>query len=448
MEFLATEFLRSKRDGNAHSSAELKAFVDGFVGGNIPDYQVAAWLMAVYFRGLSQQELLDWTEVMWKSGRSLRREPGQGFWIDKHSTGGVGDKTSLILVPLVSCVAERLFGEKRVRIPMISGRGLGFTGGTLDKLDSVPGFRSQLNSEEALALLQTQGFFMGGQSDDLAPADRRVYALRDVTATVESVPLIVSSILSKKLSESIDGLVMDVKFGKGANFQTEEEAYVLAGELMRVGRKLGLKMTSLLTRMDEPTGFCVGHSLEMEECAEYLSGLSRHPGLHQLIKQLSMEMLRLAAQDRVSDSDLEAEIDLELTHGAAHERFIQMLESQNGDWEKFLHRSRKGYHTVVVKSPRDGYIASVNARSIALLLRDLGGSRRVKEHALNHEVGIRQLKISGDSVKKGEPIAQMTVLPGTHEGRLSDLEAQYLAAVSWSDSEVAPYKWVQEIVRS
>jgi pyrimidine-nucleoside phosphorylase len=443
--FLITDFLKHKRDGHFHSSNDLKSFVDGFLRGEIPDYQVSAWLMAVYFRGLSPQELVDWTEVMWKSGRSVRREPGQGFWIDKHSTGGVGDKTSLILVPLVSALADRLLGERRVRIPMISGRGLGMTGGTLDKLDSVPKFQSQLKLEEAYQLLQSQGFFMAGQSDDLAPADRRIYSLRDVTATVESIPLVVSSILSKKLAESIDGLVMDVKVGRGASFKRLDEARALADELLRVGRKMGLKMTALLTAMDEPLGYCTGHAIEMEECAEFLAGPHRHPGLLAVVKRLALEMMQLASRGKLEDALLEAEIDRELQGTEAQRRFVQMLESQQGDWKHFVSRDRTSHLVVECPSPRDGVVATIDAGAIAILLRDLGGGRKTKEQGLDLEVGVRLKKIPGESVSKGECVAELVVQKGADAAYL---QRRFFESLSWSAEPVSQAKWILDVMRS
>lgn len=447
MDFLITDFIRTKRDGLAHFPSDLKSFVSHFLHGDVKDYQVAAWLMAVYFQGLSADELVDWTEVMWKSGKSVEKKNKQALWIDKHSTGGVGDKTSMILVPVVSAVAERLFGKDSVAIPMISGRGLGLTGGTLDKLESVPGFDPHIRMEEAAALADSQGFFMAGQTSELAPADQRIYALRDVTSTVDSIPLVVSSILSKKLAASVDGLVMDVKVGSGATFHSIEDAKKLANELLRVGRKKGLKMTALITRMDEPLGYTVGHALEMEECAAFLTaGAKRHPGLKEVTVRLAVEMLAMASNGRHSADELEAEVELELEASEAHRRFVQMLESQGGNWGQFTKRNRGAHNVTQVVSPQEGLLAGWDARAVAKLVRTLGGTRITKEQRLDLEVGFRAVKIHGDSVRKGEVLAEVTTPKGFDS---SIVTARTLAAVQWAEHGKATeaHSWVWEILR-
>jgi len=447
LDFLITDFIRTKRDGLAHSPSDLKSFVSHFLHGDVKDYQVASWLMAVYFQGLSDDELVDWTEVMWKSGRSVEKKNKHALWIDKHSTGGVGDKTSMILVPVVSAVAERLFGKDSVAIPMISGRGLGLTGGTLDKLESVPGFDPHIRMEEAAKLADAQGFFMAGQTSELAPADQRIYALRDVTSTVDSIPLIVSSILSKKLAASVDGLVMDVKVGTGATFHSIEDAKKLANELLRVGRKKGLKMTALITSMDEPLGYTVGHALEMEECEAFLTaGAKRHPGLKEVVVRLAVEMLAMASNGKHSPDELESEIELELEAPEARRRFVQMLECQGGNWAQFTKRNRGAYTVTQVLSPQDGQLAGWDARAVAKLVRTVGGTRITKEQRLDLEVGFRSVKIHGDHVRKGEVLAEVTTQKGFDS---SVVKKRTLAAVQWAEpgAAVEARSWVWEILR-
>ena len=255
------ELILKKRSGLELSTEELRELLYGYLEGDVKDYQMSAWLMAVFFQGLSDRELRDWTRLMWQSGRSFARSHRNDFWVDKHSTGGVGDKTSLLLVPLVTAVFQSL-NIDGVRIPMVSGRGLGHTGGTLDKLESVPGFSPQISFEEADELLSSNHFFMMGQTQEMAPADRLIYALRDVTGTVESQPLIVSSIMSKKLSESLDGIVFDVKVGKGAFMKNLEQARSLAEGLRGVAKAQKLASVAAMTSMDEPLGSTIGNFVE------------------------------------------------------------------------------------------------------------------------------------------------------------------------------------------
>jgi pyrimidine-nucleoside phosphorylase len=330
---------------------------------------------------------------------------------------------------------------------MISGRGLGLTGGTLDKLESVPGFNPHIRMEDAAKLAVAQGFFMAGQTSELAPADQRIYALRDVTSTVDSIPLIVSSILSKKLAASVDGLVMDVKVGSGATFHSIEEAKKLANELLRVGRKKGLKMTALITSMDEPLGYAVGHALEMEECEAFLTaGAKRHPGLKEVVVRLAVEMLAMASNGKHSTDELESEVELEMEAPEAHRRFVQMLESQGGNWGQFTRRNRGAYHVTQILSPQDGQLAGWDARAVAKLVRAVGGTRITKEQRLDLEVGFRAIKGRGEHVRKGEVLAEVTTQKGFD---ISVVTARALAGVQWAEggATVEERSWVWEILR-
>jgi pyrimidine-nucleoside phosphorylase/thymidine phosphorylase len=423
----APELIRHKRDGGTHSTQELEALLGGYLRGDIADYQLAAWLMAVYFRGLSPEETGEWTRLMWQSGATFPRAHRRDFWIDKHSTGGVGDKTSLILVPWVHAVCRRLFGES-VKIPMVSGRGLGHSGGTLDKLESVPGFSPDLPMERAVQLLAEQGFVMMGQTQDIAPADRRLYALRDVTATVECVPLIVSSILSKKLAENLDGLILDVKVGAGAFMKTPAEARRLADALIAVAASHGVKVTAVLTRMEEPLGLCVGNQLEVEECADFLSGERRDSGLDEVCTALAVQMVATASRGTLSPSAALEACRRELDTGEPQAIFRQMLEAQGGRWADFLRlrQDRPGLRVFEARAPRSGKLAAIDALAIGRLVHALGGGRSRKEDAIDYGVGVIFEKKCGDMVCGGDRIARVFY---RRDDQVARIEHEWQAAV-------------------
>lgn len=404
------DLIQKKRDGAEHSADELRELLHGYLDDEVRDYQMAAWLMAVFLNGLTERELQEWTQLMWKSGRTFPRTGRQDYWIDKHSTGGVGDKTSLVLVPLVSTVCSRLFGVKSVKIPMVSGRGLGHTGGTLDKLESVSGFRSDLSFEQAMDLLERNGFVMMGQTADMAPADRLIYALRDVTGTVESLPLIVSSIMSKKLSENLDGLVFDVKVGQGAFMKTAEEARRLADVLIQVAQSNSVDAVGVLSRMDEPLGSTVGHQLEVEECADFIEGKYRDPGLLEVIRTLASQMVMLAGRGSVTAAEAECEVDRELGGQMAFELFRTMFEAQGGNWSAF-ERARKqlrddlSVYALAAKS--SGFVEQISAGAFGRLVNELGGGRKTKDDRIDFQVGVCFQKKVGDAVATGDAIAEV-----------------------------------------
>src|SRR6267143_4449847 len=304
--------IEKKRDGQALTTKEINNLVEDFVVGEIPDYQMSALAMAVFFRGMSSSETYHLTDAMMHSGRVLKYPEGSPPKIDKHSTGGVGDKVSLVLAPLLAC--------DEVWVPMISGRGLGITGGTLDKLESIPGFNVNLEEKRAIKQLEKIGVFMIGQSADICPADKKLYALRDVTGTVPSQPLIVASIMSKKLAESLDRLVLDVKFGSGAFMKTRKEAQQLAATMTKVGELMSVKVSHLLTPMDEPLGRAVGNALEVAECVEILQGGG--PG--------DVVDLVLDLAEQVSTAP-RAELARWLSDGTAWRKFISLIYAQDGD---------------------------------------------------------------------------------------------------------------------
>lgn len=399
-----TEIISKKKAGIELSEQELAYFLNSFLEGKTTDYQMSAWLMAVCFRGMSEKEQSIWTRLMWQSGKSFPRANREEFWVDKHSTGGVGDKTSLLLVPLVAAVGQRLWGSHRVKLPMISGRGLGHTGGTLDKLESVPGFSPKVSFSKSLELLQSNDFFMIGQTDEIAPADRRIYALRDATSTVDSIPLIVSSILSKKLSESLDGIVFDVKVGNGAFMTTVSDARKLAEGLISQSKLHQLKATAVITKMDEPLGVCVGNFLEVEECWDFLNG-DQEPQLKELVLELAAHMLSLSSRGSMSKKEAKLECEKELSSEKSRDLFKKMFISQGGDWKKFEERYRKCPETHVefeIRANKTGFLKPIDALKVGQLVNVLGGGRMHVDQNIDSRVGLRFEKKAGNPVVESE----------------------------------------------
>lgn len=386
-----------KRDGGELSSRDIESFVRSFLEGEAADYQMSAFLMAVYFQGMSGDETAALTRAMVDSGIRLDLSAVPGIKVDKHSTGGVGDKVSIPLAPLVAACG--------VFVPMISGRGLGHTGGTLDKLDAIPGFRTRLSATEFVRILKEVGYVMGGQSDDLAPADRRMYALRDVTATVESIPLIVSSILSKKVAEGADGLVMDVKFGRGAFMPGIDQAATLGRELDRVGTLLGLKLRVFLTDMDQPLGRKIGNALEIAESIDLLTG-GGPPDLKEITLALGGAMLVLAgrASDEAEGRQL---IEGAIADGSGLERFRRLITAQGGDPSVLDDSSRLPAAPVRIEltALEDGWVVDVDPRLIGEAIIDLGGGRRQARDAIDPAVGVDLAVTRGDAIRSGQLMA-------------------------------------------
>lgn len=376
--------IEKKRDGKELSEKEIRSFVDGYTHGDIPDYQMSALAMAIYFNGMTARETADLTVAMMESGKMLDPARMPGTPVDKHSTGGIGDKISIPLAPLVaSCGAT---------VPMISGRGLGITGGTLDKLESIPGYRVGLNEDEFLKTLETCGCSMIGQTAEIAPADKKLYALRDVTATVPSIPLIVSSIMSKKLAEGIDALVLDVKCGSGAFMKSLGEARQLAQGLVNVGRAMGKKVTALITNMDQPLGRAIGNALEVQEALDILTG--KGPADSQsLTITLAERMLAVAG--------VEADCANALSNGKAMEKFKQMVACHGGDLDAGLPVAEK---QIPLPAPTAGYISKADAEAIGRACLLLGAGRAKTTDSIDHAVGISGLKKIGEYIEKGEPL--------------------------------------------
>lgn len=389
--------IRKKRDGAELSSDEIRGLVDAYTDGSIPDYQVSAWLMAVVLRGMTRGETAALTDSMLHSGEVLDLSSLKPKKVDKHSTGGVGDKTSLVLAPLGAAAG--------VAVPMISGRGLGHTGGTLDKLEAIPGFNVNLPVEEFRRVLEKCGCAMIGQTAEIAPADRKLYALRDVTGTVESPYLICASIMSKKLAEGIDALVLDVKTGSGAFMKSEKDAAFLAELMVETGERMGKQVVALITDMDQPLGNMIGNALEVVEVVEVLRG--RGPeDLRQLCLELAAWMLYLggAARNVEEGKQRSAEI---ISSGRALERFRQMIELQGGDARMIDDPKRlpQAGHTMSVTSSKSGYITSMQCEQIGTACVILGGGRERKEDSVDPAVGIVLHKKLGDQVAAGEALA-------------------------------------------
>jgi len=401
-DFRAIDVIRKKRDGGELSRGEIEGLINAYTRGDVPDYQVSAWLMAVVLRGMTRPETAALTDAMLRSGEVLDLSALSARKVDKHSTGGVGDKTSLVLAPLVAAAG--------VAVPMISGRGLGHTGGTLDKLEAIPGFNVNLQVTEFRRVLQTCGCAMIGQTAEIAPADRKLYALRDVTGTVESPYLICASIMSKKLAEGIDALVLDVKTGSGAFMKNERDAAFLAELMVETGERMGKQVIALITDMDQPLGKMIGNSLEVVECVEILRG-GGPDDLRELCLDLAAWMLYLAGAARTVEEGKEKSAQL-ISSGKALDKFRQMIEMQGGDAraadESSIAKMKVlpcAKSSVDVVTGRSGYVSSMQCEQIGTACVILGGGRERKEDSVDPSVGIVLYKKVGDRVLANEPLA-------------------------------------------
>ncbi|MBI1312000.1 thymidine phosphorylase [bacterium] len=381
-----------KRDGGELSPGEIAFLMRGFVDGSVPDYQMAALAMAVFFRGMTDAETVALTDEMLHSGVQLEWPAGPAV-VDKHSTGGIGDKVSLVLAPLLASCG--------LRVPMISGRGLGPTGGTLDKLESIPGFRTDLSIREMQTVVDRVGCVITGASDQLAPADRKLYALRDVTGTVPSIPLITASIMSKKLAESLDALILDVKCGSGAFMKTPAEARALAESLVRTGRRMGVATRALITDMNQPLGRMCGNAVEVNESLDCLSG-SGPDDLRELTISLGAELL-VAAGHSESVSVARTTLIDRLDSGAAREKFEQMVDAQGGD----LAPSRSIAAEFPVTAEQSGYVTAIDTEALGQSVIDLGGGRCRAGDTIDHSVGIDCVAWLGQKIQPGDLLARV-----------------------------------------
>jgi pyrimidine-nucleoside phosphorylase len=395
--FRAVDAIRKKRDGAELSRDEIESLINAYTRGETPDYQVSAWLMAVVLRGMTRAETAALTDAMLRSGDVLDFSSLPAKKVDKHSTGGVGDKTSLVLAPLAASAG--------VAVPMISGRGLGHTGGTLDKLEAIPGFNVNLPVAEFRRVLETCGCAMIGQTAEIAPADRKLYALRDVTGTVESPYLICASIMSKKMAEGIDALVLDVKTGSGAFMKNEKDAVFLAELMVETGERMGKRVVALITDMDEPLGCMVGNALEVVEVLEILRGQGPED-LRRLCLELGGWMLRLGGAAATVEEGKKQSEKLIAT-GKALDKFRQMVELQGGDLRAIDDPKKlpQAEHAMTVSSPQGGYVAALQCEQVGTACVILGGGRERKEDSVDPAVGIVLHKKVGDAVSAGEALA-------------------------------------------
>jgi len=392
--------IESKRDGNILSLETIESIIRDFTDGKIPEYQMAAMLMAIYFRGLNTAETRALTLAMRDSGDTLKFPKDKRPLVDKHSTGGVGDKVSLALAPLLACLG--------FRVPMISGRGLGITGGTLDKLDSIPGFKTVLPTEQIVDIVQKVGCVICGQTERMVPADKKLYALRDVTASVPSIPLIVSSILSKKLAENLDALVLDVKFGAAAFMQTKADARKLARAMVTLGNECGVNTRAILTDMNSPVGRTAGNWLEVKEAVDCLDAIERED-LRDLVIVCAAHLLVQAGKEKTFKA-AEKVAAVCLASGDPHTKWEEMLAAQGADMKAFHEKLRHDHTAPIVlelKSPKAGFVSRCDARIIGEVVRDLGGGRLTKDSVINYDVGIDRLVKPGEAVQRGSTLARI-----------------------------------------
>lgn len=393
------DLIRKKRDGQELSAQEIEMIVRGYTAGELPDYQISAWLMAVVLKGMTRAETTALTEAMLHSGDVLDWDGLPQKRVDKHSTGGVGDKTSLILAPIVAAGG--------LLVPMISGRGLGHTGGTLDKLESIPGFNVNLSAQEMRKVLDACGACMIGQTTSIVPADKKLYALRDVTGTVESPPLICASIMSKKLAEGIDGLVLDVKVGSGAFMKSESSAAYLAQLMVETGESVGKKVVALLTDMDQPLGSAVGNALEVVECLDVLQG-DGPEDLKNLTLELCAWMFYLGERAKSVQEGRKLAEQL-IASGAALEKFVEMARLQGADDRALRDPSLlpAAANRLDVPSPVAGYVTAIDCEQIGIASLLLGGGRSTKEDVIDPAVGLVVHKKIGDKAGLGEPLCTL-----------------------------------------
>ena len=388
----AVDLIQKKRDGQELSSSEIKWLVEGYVAGTVPDYQMSAFAMAVYFKGMTTREISDLTMNMVKTGQEFDLSAIEGIKVDKHSTGGVGDKVTLILAPLVAS-----FG---VPVAKMSGRGLGHTGGTLDKLEAIKGYQVERSQEDFIKQVQDIGVSVIGQSDQLVKADKLLYALRDVTATVDTIPLIASSVMSKKIAAGADAILLDVTVGEGAFMKTVDEARELAQTMVDLGKAVGRKTVAVITDMSQPLGRAIGNRLEILEAIEILQGKGREDISH-FICELAQIMLSLADVEKTVE-----EVRQHLENGQALAKFEEMVAAQGGDLED-LYRPVNVAHVVDIPAQESGVISALPAMDFGLYAMRLGAGRAVKTDALDYETGIVFEKKVGDSVQKGEIVAKV-----------------------------------------
>ena len=432
-----TELIAKKRDGGVLTTEEIGFMIDGYVRGEIPDYQMSAMCMAILFSGMDDREILDLTMSMMHSGETLDLSPIRGVKADKHSTGGVGDKTSLVLCPMVAACG--------VKIAKMSGRGLGHTGGTIDKLESFPGFVTGISEERFFENVNRIGIAIAGQTAEVCPADKKLYALRDVTGTVPSIPLIVSSIMSKKLAAGADVIVLDVKCGSGAFMKTPEQARELAEGLTRVGKLAGRKCAAVITDMDEPLGFAVGNALEVKEAIDVLAGRTEAGELKSLCLTLGANMLSLAGL-AADETEAREKLEATIADGSALRKLAEMVEAQGGDSRAVYDFSLlpDAAYKREVPSQEGGYVEHIEADDVGLVSMHLGGGRVTKESAIDLSVGVVLHKKVGDRVEPGESLA---TIHASSEEKAARAEELLRACYTLSPYPVEKAPFIKNIVK-
>ena len=429
------DIIKKKRDGGVLSDSEIKYFVDGYTNGSIPDYQASALAMAIFYKGMTEHETAYLTECMAKSGDTLDLSSLGDKTVDKHSTGGVGDKTTLVISPIVSACGGI--------IAKMSGRGLGHTGGTIDKLESIPGFRVSLPGEEFSRQSREIGLCVIGQSDNLTPCDKKLYALRDVTATVDSIPLIASSVMSKKIAAGSRSIVLDVKCGSGAFLKTPDEAKVLASEMVEIGKRCGRNMTALITDMDVPLGNAVGNSLEVVEAVEILKGKGPKD-LRSVCLELSANMLSLCLGIDIREAEKTALEALE--SGRALAKMKEWIRAQGGDVSVIENTDNfvKARYSFKIRSPKDGFIVSMDTERIGISSMLLGAGRQRKDDIIDYSAGLIIGAKVGDKVSKGDVIC---TLYSNDEALFEKAAGEYLAAIGFGSEKPLSRPHVYEVIR-
>lgn len=431
------DIIHKKRQGGELSPQEIKFFIDGFVRGDIPDYQASALMMAIFFKGMTKEEISCLTMEMAHSGDMVDLSPIEGIKVDKHSTGGVGDKTSLIIGPIAAACG--------VKIAKMSGRGLGHTGGTVDKMESIPGMKTDLNREDFFAAVNKGGIAIIGQSGNLCPADKKLYALRDVTATVESIPLIASSIMSKKIAAGSDRILLDVKTGSGAFMKTLEDSRALAQEMVDIGESVGRKTVALITDMDRPLGRNIGNALEVMEAVDTLKGEGPED-LTELCTELAANMVYLGEKAENMEA-ARRKVREVIENGSALEKLAGMVEAQGGD-KSYIYdtgKFRLSPCSSCVKAPAEGYIQSINAESCGLASMELGAGRETKDSVIDYGAGVILNKKPGDFVRAGDTIA---VLYSENQDKNKRAEDIILAALKLGKECPSPEKIIYDRIEN
>ena len=432
---IIVELIKKKRDGESLRLNEINFLISNYTNGNIPDYQFSSLLMTILLKGMNSNETSSLTNSMLNSGKILNLSSLKGYKIDKHSTGGVGDKTSLIIAPIVASTG--------IFVPMISGRGLGHTGGTLDKLESIPGFRTDLSLSNAISVLKKCGAILIGQTKEIAPADKMIYALRDVTATVESIPLITASIMSKKLAEGIDGLVLDIKTGNGAFMKSQKDSIELANSLINTAKSFDKKVIAFITDMNQPLGNYVGNWLEVYESIQVLRGEIKND-LSELSIKLAGAMIYLGKKAK-SIQDGEKIASKKIENGEAFKKFVEIVKLQGGEINYIDNPDQypKSIYIQKIKSVRRGYIETINTYNIGMASLELGAGRKTKEDKIDPKAGIIFFRKIGDYVNKGDIICE---LHSDSKSKIKSAEDIILRSIKFSNTKPTLPKLIKKVI--